>query len=48
MHVSYTLILEIVVANSGEKIISIYGNGAKVDAPKRYLGERAYVVIVKN
>lgn len=31
-----------------EKKVTRYGNGAKVDAPKRYLGKRAYVVIVKN
>jgi len=31
-----------------EKKVTRYGNGAKIDAPKRYLGKRAYVVIVKN
>ena len=31
-----------------EKKVTRYGNGAKVDAPKRYLGKRAYVVIVKS
>lgn len=31
-----------------EKKVTKYGNGAKVDAPKRYLGKRAYVVIVES
>lgn len=29
-----------------EKTITKYGNGAKVDAPKKYIGKRAYVVIM--
>ena len=31
-----------------EKTITPYGNGAKVDAPKKHIGKRAYVVIMKN
>lgn len=31
-----------------EKIITKFGNSAKVDAPKRYIGKRAYVVILKK
>ncbi len=31
-----------------EKMVTRYGNGAKVDAPKRYLGKRAYIVIVED
>ena len=31
-----------------EKVITKFGNAAKIDAPKRYIGSRAYVVIVKN
>jgi len=30
-----------------EKRITKFGNGAKIDAPKRYLGKRAYVIIVR-
>ncbi|NMC76124.1 MAG: DUF2080 family transposase-associated protein [Candidatus Methanofastidiosa archaeon] len=26
----------------------MYGNSAKVDAQKKYLGHRAYVIIVKD
>ena len=31
-----------------EKIITKFGNSAKVDAPKSYIGRRAYVVILKE
>ena len=31
-----------------ERKVTPYGNGAKVDAPKRYIGKRAYVIIIKN
>jgi putative transposon-encoded protein len=31
-----------------EKIVTPYGNGAKVDCVKEYIGRRAYVVIVKD
>jgi len=31
-----------------EKKITPFGNSAKIDAPKRYRGWRAYVVIVKE
>jgi putative transposon-encoded protein len=31
-----------------EKIITPYGNGAKLDAPKRHMGKRAYIVVLKN
>ncbi len=31
-----------------EKRVTPYGNGAKVDCTKEFLGRRAYVVIVKN
>ena len=31
-----------------EKVITRFGNSAKVDAPKRYIGKRAYVVILKR
>jgi len=31
-----------------EKIVAPFGNGAKVDAPKRCRGRRAYVVILKK
>lgn len=30
-----------------KKIVTKYGNGAKVDCPKKYLGKEAYLVIVK-
>jgi len=31
-----------------EKVITKFGNSAKIDAPKKYIGMRAYVVIVKD
>ena len=31
-----------------EKKVTPYGNGAKVDCVKEYLGKRAYVVIVND
>jgi putative transposon-encoded protein len=31
-----------------EKRVTPYGNGAKIDCVKEYIGRRAYVVIVKN
>jgi len=31
-----------------EKTITSFGNSAKVDAPKKYIGKRAYVIILKK
>jgi putative transposon-encoded protein len=31
-----------------EKRVTPFGNSAKVDAPKKYRGRRAYVVILKK
>ena len=31
-----------------EKVITRFGNSAKLDAPKKYIGQRAYVVILKK
>lgn len=31
-----------------EKTITPFGNSAKLDAPKKYIGKRAYVVIVND
>lgn len=31
-----------------EKRVTPYGNGAKVDCVKEYMGKRAYVIIVKD
>ncbi len=31
-----------------EKRVTPYGNGAKVDCVKEFLGKRAYVIIVKD
>jgi len=30
-----------------EKIISKFGNGAKIDAPKEFLGKKVYVIVRK-
>ena len=31
-----------------EKRVTPYGNGAKVDCVKEYMGKRAYVIIVRD
>lgn len=31
-----------------EKTVTRFGTSAKVDAPKKYIGKRAYVVILKE
>jgi len=31
-----------------EKTITRFGNSAKIDAPKKYIGKRAYVIVVKD
>lgn len=31
-----------------EKKITPYGNGAKIDAPKKYIERRAYIVVLKK
>jgi len=31
-----------------EKRVTPYGNGAKLDAPKKYIGKRAYILILKE
>ena len=31
-----------------EKRVTSFGNSAKVDAPKKYIGKRAYVIILKD
>ena len=31
-----------------EKKVTPYGNGAKIDAQKKYMGRRAYVIIIKK
>jgi len=31
-----------------EKIVTAFGNSAKVDAQKKHIGQRAYVIIMKD
>lgn len=31
-----------------EKTITPFGNGAKIDAPKEFLGQRVYVLVCKD
>jgi putative transposon-encoded protein len=31
-----------------EKVVTPYGNGAKVDCVKEYIGRRAYIIVVKD
>lgn len=31
-----------------EKVVTPYGNGAKLDAQKRYIGRKAFIIILKR
>lgn len=31
-----------------EKKVTPYGNGAKIDAQKKYIGHRVFVIVLKN
>lgn len=31
-----------------EKVITSFGNGAKIDAPKEYLGKRVIVLVIRD
>jgi len=31
-----------------EKRVTPYGNGAKIDSQKKYIGRRAYVIVLKH
>ncbi|MBI2664140.1 DUF2080 family transposase-associated protein [Candidatus Woesearchaeota archaeon] len=31
-----------------EKKVTRYGNGAKIDAQKKYIGRKAFVIVLKN
>jgi putative transposon-encoded protein len=31
-----------------EKTVTPFGNGAKVDCPKEYIGKRAYIVVCRK
>lgn len=31
-----------------EKRVTPYGNGAKIDAQKKFIGRRAYIIIMKD
>ncbi len=31
-----------------EKIVTKFGNSAKVDVPKKFIGKRAYIIIVED
>ena len=31
-----------------EKMVTPYGNGAKIDSQKKYIGRRAFVIILKK
>lgn len=31
-----------------EKVVTKFGTSAKLDAPKKYIGRRAYIIIVKG
>jgi len=31
-----------------ERVITRFGNSAKVDAQKKYIGKRAYIIVIKD
>lgn len=31
-----------------EKVVTPYGNGAKIDSQKKYIGRKAFVIILKR
>ena len=31
-----------------EKQVTPFGNSGKLDAPKRYIGKRAYIIVIKD
>ena len=31
-----------------EKVVTPYGNGAKLDAQKKYIGRKAFIIILKH
>lgn len=31
-----------------EKIVTPYGNGAKVDSQKKHIGKRVYIIVLKD
>jgi putative transposon-encoded protein len=31
-----------------EKRITPYGNGAKIDAPKKHIGKRVFIIVLKD
>lgn len=31
-----------------EKVVTPYGNGAKLDAQKKYIGRKAFIIILKR
>ena len=42
------ILLEDDVEEIFEKRVTPYGNGAKLDAQKKFIGRRAYIIIVKK
>lgn len=42
------LVLKDEIEEIYEKRVTPYGNGAKVDAQKKHIGKRAYVIICKG
>lgn len=42
------LVIKDTVEQIYEKRITTYGNGAKIDAPKKYIGKRVFIIILKD
>jgi len=43
-----TIIIKDGVETLYEKTVTPFGNSAKVDVPKRFIGRRVYVVVLKD
>lgn len=60
LHVNTSMVREIIAVKNGkivlkddvleiyEKRVTPYGNGAKVDSQKKFIGKRVYIIVLKN
>ena len=40
-------IIDTNVENFFEKVVTVFGTGAKIDCPKEYIGKKVYVIVRK-
>lgn len=60
LHVNTIMVREIVAVKNGkivlkddvleiyEKRVTPYGNGAKIDSQKKFIGKRVYIIVLKH